>query len=141
MKAKLIKILIYYWLPVLIWAAVIFALSARPTPVTFEIHLQDFLVKKSLHVLFFGSLATLLYRALKVSGIRKIKAGYTSIVITAIYGVTDELHQSLTPGRMPRAYDVFFDTIGAVFAIYIIWKYIPKAPKRLRNLAKIFSLN
>jgi VanZ family protein len=141
MNQKLLHKFIAYWLPALLWAGIIFVLSANPTTSTSQIQWQDFVIKKTLHVLFFGTQATLLYRALISSGVEKTKAGYTAIILTAIYGATDELHQSFTPGRMPRAYDVFFDTIGAILAIFTIWKLLPQAPKRLRILAEKLSLS
>ena len=141
MNQKLIHKLYVYWLPVFLWAGIIFLFSANPTTSTSEIHWQDFIIKKTFHVIFFGTLATLLYRALKESGVNKIKAGYTALIFTALYGASDEIHQSFTPGRMPRAYDVFFDTIGAILAIFVIWKLLPQAPTRLKTLAEKFSLN
>lgn len=141
MNQKLITKLTYKWLPVFLWAGIIFFFSANPTTSTSEIHWQDFIVKKTLHVIFFGTLATLFYRALRLSEVGKQKAGSISIIFAFLYGVTDEIHQSFTPGRMPRAYDVFFDTIGAVLAIYIIWKWLHKMPKILRIWAKRLDLN
>lgn len=140
MDLKLAKKLVSYWLPVFLWGTIIFIFSANPTTSTSEIHWQDFIIKKTLHILFFGTLATLLYRALRVSGVGKFRAGYTTIIITFLYGVTDEIHQSFTPGRMPRVYDVVFDTIGALLSIFIIWKYLPTAPKKLKNLAAKWRL-
>jgi len=78
----------------------------------------------------------LVYRALVANGVVKRGAGYWAIMAAVFYGVSDEFHQSFTPGRMPRAYDIGFDTIGAVLAIYSVWNILPKAPARLRRLAK-----
>jgi len=133
--------LLVFWLPVFAWAGIIFIFSSNPTTSTSQIHWQDFIVKKSLHVLFFGALATLLYRAIKEGKVSKVRAGYMSVIFTALYGAFDEIHQSFTPGRMPRVYDVFFDTIGAILAIFVIWKLLPQAPKRLKLLAKKFSIS
>jgi len=140
MKVKSAEKIILYWLPVILWAAIIFTFSANPTTSTSEIHWQDFLIKKTLHILFFGTLATLLYRALRVSGVGKFRAGYTTIIITFLYGVTDEIHQSFTPGRMPRVYDVAFDTIGAILAVFVIWKYLPRHQK-LRRFFRSFGIS
>lgn len=125
-----------YWLPVTIWALIIFLLSARATNPVSEIYWRDFVVKKSAHVLEYAILTTLLYRALKESGVEKKEAGVYSIILAVLYGVSDELHQSFTPGRDPKARDVFFDTIGSIVAIYALWRLLPKAPKRLVAWAK-----
>ena len=140
MKVKSAEKIIFYWLPVILWAAMIFTFSANPTTPTSEIHWQDFIIKKTLHILFYGIFATLLYRAFRTSQVGKSKAGYISIIIALLYGVTDEIHQSFTPGRMPRVYDVVFDTIGAILAVFVIWKLLPTAPKRLKNLARKWRL-
>ena len=88
----------------------------------------------------YGIFATLLYRALINSGVNKVRAGYMAAIIASLYGVTDEFHQSFTPGREPTVRDVIFDTIGASLAIYIVWKYLPKAPKKLRKWAENWQL-
>ncbi|MCX7928217.1 MAG: VanZ family protein [Patescibacteria group bacterium] len=134
------KKFIIYWLPVFIWAAIIFLLSSYPTPTTSEINWGDFVTKKTAHVVEYAILATLLYRAIRQTGYDVKKSGYVSIFIAFLYGVTDEIHQIYTPGRTPHIRDVFFDTIGACIAIYAIWNLLPKAPKKLQNLAKKLSL-
>ena len=125
-----------YWLPVILWAVVIFSFSAKPTTRTSEIYWQDFLVKKSAHVFEYGILTILLFRALKKGGIEKKEAGVYSVILAVLYALSDEFHQSFTPGREPTLRDVFFDTTGSFLAVYIIWRYLPKAPKKLRTLAE-----
>ena len=125
-----------YWLPLLIWAAIIFAFSSYPTAKASEIQWQDFVVKKTFHIIEYGILATVTYRALRGSGVDEKKAGIYSMIFALVYGATDEFHQSFTSGRDAKLRDVIFDTIGGVLAIYTIWKLLPKAPKKLQSLAK-----
>ena len=54
----------------------------------------------------------------------KINAGLLAILVSVIYGASDEFHQGFTPGREPRVRDVVFDTIGAIAGIYICKKYL-----------------
>jgi len=129
-----------YWFPVIIWALVIFSFSSLPTKKVADFYLQDFLIKKTAHVVEFAIFATLFYRAIVAYGIFEKMAGGYSVLVSFVYGATDEFHQSFTPGREPRARDVVFDTIGATLAIYIIWKYLPTAPKKLKNWAKRWQL-
>jgi VanZ family protein len=124
------------WLPVVIWAAIIFLFSSRPTRRASEIFWQDFIVKKSAHVVEYAIFATLLFRAIKSSGVKRTNAGLFALLIAVLYGGSDEFHQGFTPGREPTVRDVIFDTIGASFAIYYIWNLLPKAPKRLKKWAK-----
>ena len=138
-EGKLSKIL-FLWLPVFVWAGVIFTFSTLPTVKTAQIYIADFIVKKTAHLTEYGIFATLLYRALKESGVNKKRAGFYAIVLAAGYAITDEFHQSFTPGREPTLRDIIIDTIGATLAVYTLWKLLPKAPQKLRNLAKDWQI-
>ena len=128
------------WLPPVVWAIVIFVLSARPVTPASQIFWQDFILKKGAHVVEYAIFTILIYRALKESGVKKYNAGLWAILISVIYGATDEYHQSFTPGREPRVRDVFFDTIGAILSIYLLWNLLPNLPQKLRAWAKRFLL-
>lgn len=129
-----------YWLPPVMWAAVIFAFSSRPTATVSEIYWSDFFFKKFIHLVEYGILATLLYRGLINSKMQKTKAGYLSILLSFLYGASDEFHQSLTPGRDPTLRDVIIDTVGAGLAIYFLWKWTSKLPKALKMIMRKLEL-
>ena len=112
-----------YWLPPILWALIIFTFSSFPTVETSDFFLWDFLIKKSAHLIEYGVLAILLYRAMINSDMEKKKAIIYSIIIAGLYGVTDEFHQSFIPGRGPAARDVAIDTIGATIGILLTGKY------------------
>ena len=112
------------WAPVAAWAVIIFLFSSLSVTPTTEIYWQDFVVKKTAHVIEYGIFAVLLYRALRSEGVEKINAGLLAILVSVIYGASDEFHQGFTPGREPRVRDVVFDTIGAIAGIYICKKYL-----------------
>lgn len=118
----MLKKVFNYWFPPLIWTLVIFTFSSFSTPSTSVIYWQDFIVKKTAHMLEYGIFALLLYRALRAYEMDKTKAVILSILFAGIYGLTDEFHQSFTPGREPRIRDVAFDTIGASLSMLLIWK-------------------
>lgn len=134
------KTVIQLWVPPVIWAVVIFLLSSRPIAPTSQIFWKDFIVKKSAHVIEYAIFTILLYRALKESGVKKYNAGLTAILFAVIYGALDEFHQSFTPGREPRVRDVFFDTIGSVVSIYLLWNLLPNLPSKLKAWAKKLHL-
>ncbi|KKU09145.1 MAG: VanZ family protein [Candidatus Woesebacteria bacterium GW2011_GWB1_45_5] len=123
MKIRILKLL-NYWLPPVVWATVIFLFSSLTVTPSTEIYWQDFIVKKTAHVVEYGIFAALLYRALRGHGVEKLDAVLLAILIAVIYGATDEFHQSFTPGREPRVRDVVFDTIGAVTGVFICKKYL-----------------
>ena len=57
-------------------------------------------------------------RALTEAGARALTArvAVAAAVVSTVYGVTDELHQSLVPTRQSDALDVLADAIGASVA-------------------------
>lgn len=107
------------WIPVVIWAVVIFLFSSRPDLPSNQIYVLDFIIKKSAHMTEFGIFTFLLYRAFKF---KKID---TSFLIALSYAFTDEIHQLFVPGRDGKLTDVFIDLLG----ILIVAKLI----KKLRN--------
>lgn len=46
---------------------------------------------------------------------------FYSIVLTVLYGATDEIHQSFTPGRSPKITDFMIDFSAAMFAGVFIY--------------------
>jgi VanZ family protein len=102
----------WLWLPVLVWAGIIFALSATPNLRFAQAADLDFVVRKAGHMAAFGILAVLLWRALAFSAVRR--AIVWSWVLTVAYATTDELHQSFTAGRHPSPVDVGIDSAGAL---------------------------
>ena len=101
-----------FWLPVLIWAGIIFALSATPNLRVAPAADLDFVVRKAGHMFVFGVLAVLIWRALESSAVRH--AMVWSWVLTAGYAASDEFHQSFTAGRHPSPVDVGIDSVGAL---------------------------
>lgn len=126
-----------FWLPAVLWAILIFLFSSFETIRTSKIYWQDFLVKKTAHVIEYGIFFILLYRALINTGeFSRWQAAWISLVIATVYGASDEIHQAFVPGRESAARDILFDAGGAILSWILLWKWLPKAPKILANLAK-----
>ncbi len=134
------KKILRFWLPPVLWAAIIFLFSCLSAKPVSKIYWKEFAIKKTAHIVEYGIFTILLYRALKESGMGKKKAGIFAVLFSSFYGMTDEYHQMFTPGREPRIRDVIFDTIGSILAIYSIWRLLPKAPKKLKLWAKNLQL-
>lgn len=110
-----------HWWPTIVWAAVIFGFSSKPTLVTSQIYWQDLVIKKAAHLFEYAVLAVLLYRSLKhTTKLNKTYLLLFTITITALYALTDEFHQSFTPGREPRLRDVIIDIVGAVSGLGLV---------------------
>lgn len=115
MKNKNRKKILASWLPVIIWASVIFYLSSLKQVSTLSFFVYDFFLKKLAHVSEYAILYVLIFRATQ-------KKYLLSFSLVMLYAVTDEIHQSFVPGRTATALDLGFDLSGSNIAAYILWK-------------------
>ena len=104
------------WLPLVTWAALIFALSAQPNLRFAPDAGLDFVVRKLGHMGVFGILALLLWRALAVTTAWRRQWAW-AFAFTVLYAASDELHQGFVAGRHPSATDVGIDATGALIAL------------------------
>ena len=106
------------WLPPIALMALIFALSSMPTDQ--DDHGTLYVISRKLaHFGEYALLAALWWRAL-CTKLPQRRALVLAFVITVLYGVTDELHQTLVSGRSGRPLDVGIDTAGALTAVWLI---------------------
>jgi len=99
------------WLPVVLWAAVIFAFSSIPS-LSSGLGAWDTVLRKGAHVTEYAILGALLYRALG----REAPALATGIA----YAATDELHQHFVRGRHASPVDVAIDAVGLSLGM-LVW--------------------
>jgi VanZ family protein len=86
-------------------------LGSWATPALFEaVHLA---IRKIGHLLEFGVLAVLWYRALAPAP----RAAAAAFLLATAYGAVDELRQGLDPSRVPAVSDVVVDGLGAWIAL------------------------
>ncbi|TQR16406.1 VanZ family protein [Psychrobacillus soli] len=76
----------------------------------------EFLIRKGTHFFYFGIIALAIYAALPKFKYRIL----TAIILTMLFAVADELHQSFTSGRTASAQDVLLDTAGAMTALLLL---------------------
>ncbi len=100
------------WLPVVAWAALIFAFSSVPDLGT-GLGGWDLLLRKLAHTAEYAVLGALLLRATGRSWI--------AFALGLLYAISDELHQVFVPGRMGSPVDVAIDAIGVACGI-AIWQ-------------------
>jgi VanZ family protein len=108
------------WLPVITWAALIFALSSVPDLGT-GLGGWDLALRKLAHAAEFAVLGTLLVRAIGRGGL--------AFALGTLYAVSDEIHQTFVHGRMGSPVDVAIDVVGVVCGV-LLWQTI-----RARRLA------
>ena len=126
MKSVSQSIFLGRWLPVFLWAGVIFALSSISQITVAEFFLWDFAAKKVAHLAEYAVLYALFLRATE-------KNWVLSFFLTMIYAATDEIHQSFVPGRNAAVYDLAFDFSGAAISAYVICKLRQIRPKRQKK--------
>ncbi len=74
---------------------------------------------KLLHCLAYGVLAaTALFAVDPDYRCRRPLASCIGVVLFCLlYGISDEIHQSFIPGRMPSCWDILADVIGALLTV------------------------
>ncbi len=120
------KSFLYYWLPAVLWMGIIFALSSRTRVSVSEQYWSNFLFFKTLHVIEYAVLYALTIRAL-AQGAKPTNNHYLkSAIITIIYAISDEVHQTFVPTRQGTLRDVFIDTLGVSVAYLLIKRFYNK---------------
>jgi VanZ family protein len=99
------------WVPVLLWAAAIFALSGIPSLST-DLGVWDTVLRKGAHASEYAILALLLFRALG----REVPA----FLIGLAYAVSDEIHQEFVRGRHASPFDVAMDAAGLALGLLLL---------------------
>ena len=99
----------------------------------------DGYIKESLHLVEFGLLY--LFLALALLTMRELNGNINMIliVISSLYGLTDEIHQSFVPYRTATVIDLVKDCVGVLVASWILYsayqgKRFPRICKLLRKL-------
>jgi VanZ family protein len=107
------------WLPVLIWAAVIFAFSSIPSLGT-GLGVWDTVLRKGAHMTEYAILGLLLLRAIG----RELPA----LALGIGYAITDEIHQHFVSGRHASPVDVLIDTTGVAIGIFLVSRIFQPRP-------------
>jgi len=132
----LVRRLLKYWLPVLLWMIFIFIgstdlMSAEhtsrflvpflrwvaPDISTATIESIQLLVRKGAHLTEYAILAALLYRGFRQGRDDFWRAATAALVVAAAYASLDEFHQSFVASRTGTPRDVMIDTCGAMIGL------------------------
>src|SRR6476619_2235997 len=107
------------WLPVIVWAAVIFRCTPIPSLGT-GLGVWDTILRKGAHMTEYAILGLLLLRAVG----REVPAFALGIA----YAITDEIHQHFVRGRHASPIDVLIDTAGVAIGIFLISRLFETRP-------------
>ncbi len=115
-----VKEMLYRWGPVVVLMAIIFWWSAQsdlPGSGLF-ITWWDFILKKTAHLIEYACLFFFIQRAFNWNKPKDTRSFLLSFMFVCVYAISDEVHQSFTPGRHPQLRDVGYDLLGG-FLVYI----------------------
>jgi VanZ family protein len=109
------------WVPVVFYLALIFWLSS----ISYPPELPSGVTDKAAHAALYLGLGALLVRALAGGFARPVtvRVMVLAVVVSGLYGVTDEIHQYFVPPRQMDAADVLADTIGATVAACALYTW------------------
>jgi VanZ family protein len=135
-----------YWLPPLLWMAVIVGFSTdaasashtehwllpilrglAPWATPAQLEALHWLVRKISHLSEYAILAGLWLRAfVRGRNLNPRTAGLLALAISVAWAILDELHQSFVPSRSASLADVLVDSAGALIALTVIhvgWRH------------------
>lgn len=116
------KKFIIYWLPIILWASLIFYFSSVPGLASGLTVFWDVFWRKLAHASEFGILNFLIFRAPRRGRqFNFISALVLSALVTLLYAASDEWHQSFVPGREGKLSDVGIDLLGMLlFSAWLV---------------------
>ena len=103
------------WLPVALYAGIIFVASSVEHPPAPPGGLPDYVV----HAMLYAGFAAVILRAFaggRWGGVTPRRAAAAAAAAT-LYGLTDEFHQAFVPGRFVSLTDLAADAAGATAAV------------------------
>jgi len=129
-----------YWLPLILWMAVIFSASTRlgaPANTSYffrplmhwlfphmpeeKVERIHFFVRKTAHFVEYAVLGVLAWRVVQLDPAFSLysfrKKCWFTLLFCMLYASSDEFHQSFVPTRQPAVPDVLLDTCGAGFGL------------------------
>ncbi len=136
-----------YWLPVMIWMALIFSGSTgslssqhtsriigpllrwlKPDISPETLYRVVFTVRKTAHVTEYAILALLAWRAWRKPVAKELRPWRWSEAglawsVAALYAASDEFHQSFVPSRGASVGDVMLDSAGALAGLLALWVF------------------
>ena len=115
MKCKLWEVA-KYWMPPIVYAILIYYLSSRSSV---DIGPEIPHIDKFYHALIYFIFALLLWRAFYHASptFTSKRAIWFALIVTILFGMSDEWHQFYVSFRHADVFDLLFDTAGASLAL------------------------
>lgn len=116
--SRLLTRWLWNWAPALAQMATIFAASSLSTVPSLPGGLTDY-TGHLIGYMLLGALAIRGFARGRWSGVNG-RSARQAVVMSSLYGITDEFHQSFVPGRSPSVADWGVDTIGACVGVGLV---------------------
>ncbi len=110
---------LWRWGPAILVMVIIFFASDTPGSDLPKFGAWDFFAKKGGHMMGYALLASAYFHGLNKGRKATVLQFMAAVCLACLYAVSDEFHQSFTPGRTPSLYDVCIDTAGAGIGLSI----------------------
>lgn len=125
-SSPVFKTYLFAYSPPILWALLIYILSAQGVLPSFETSIADYVFKKSAHMFVYAVLYYLLWRAVQqtVHPSSSVGIWLLPLVLTLGYALSDELHQHFVPGRYGTLRDIGYDLLGAGIVFLRQYRYI-----------------
>jgi len=136
------------WLPVIVWASVIWGFSTSwftgertgdvliplliylfPDATPAQLHTAHWAIRKLAHFTEYLILSVLLYRALRGDRRWNLRAAALALAASGVYAIGDEFHQWFVPGRTAAATDCLIDFSGAAAGQGLLAAARARAPR------------
>jgi VanZ family protein len=100
------------------WMTLIYFLSSQPSLQTPSLFPGADLVA---HAVFYAVLGVFLARSLAPPRVMTWKRVMLLTILVTVYGITDEYHQLLVPGRDASGWDILADGLGGFLAAWMLF--------------------
>ena len=111
---------LYRWGPAITVMVLIFLASSASGSDLPDFGKIDFLVMNGGHLLGYALLGAAFLHGLSFRRPDTRTRLAAAVVLAILYAVSDEWHQSLTPGRYPALTDLFIDAAGALAGVALM---------------------
>jgi VanZ family protein len=118
MAPMTLRTILLRWVPSLSIMGLIFFFSSLPSEKIPYYGELDYIIKKGSHALGYGLLGLSYYYALP-RGLSRIYRWVLALIMTILFALSDEYHQSFVQGRTSSLRDVAIDCLGTIVALFL----------------------
>ena len=123
------------WVSAVVWMLAIYYLSSKSLSFVVVVDYWEIILRKMAHMFEYAVLNFLIFRILGQTEKRHYYWNlFWALILTILYAISDEYHQTFTIGREGTYRDVLIDSAGALIAVWLI--YINHRHKELVKLNK-----